>query len=233
MRFSTIASVAVFLLLPSVAPAQTRQVPDSVAVQVTALKAQVAAMAQKQREMEGLLKEVSTLLHQIESTSNSGATSSCKGVQATQNQWLKFDVSGCAALSRDRRSLSFTVNIKNISVVDTLFIGVPCCYAGWLKIVDDQGRAWQGGQGTVTALPTYQNKDYVQLAPGGDFSVTAAVVLSSRSTAVDGPRLLSITGELLRRTPSEQRLIDRGQDSFRNQGHLLPFGIARIPVEEH
>jgi hypothetical protein len=219
------------LLRPSIGLAQARPVTDSIRAELAALKVQVSAIAKKQAETEILLKEVSALLQKVESTGNPAGAPNCKAVQATQNQWLKFDVGGCASLARNGRSLSFTLNIKNTTSADTLFIGVPCCYDSWLKIVDDQGRAWAGNQNTVTRLPTYMQKDYVQLAPGGEFSVTAVVTPSSGSIADEAPRFISISGELLRRTPPEQRLIDRGQDSFNNQGHPLPFGIARITVE--
>lgn len=84
--------------------------------------------------------------------------------------------------------------------------GAQCCGAEWLVVVDSDGGKWDAIQGGLTRLPTYLDRNLIELAPG-TITPEFRVQVSRRLRNID-------VGEACPRIPNAARSHDREEKSF-------------------
>jgi hypothetical protein len=217
---------------------------DSLQRQVAELQAQMANLRSHQARTDSLLRELSDLLGRIQGArqlaggnESTPAATGCAAARATSNGWLAMAVIGCPVLSNDGRHIAITLDIRNASATDTIFVGAHflCCEystADWLTVVDDAGQRWHSFPGAVTSLPNNLDRDILQLAPGNDFTISALLSRVNSSAIADTPpQTLSVSAALIRRTRAEQRQADMASNSMQiPSGAQVSLGIANVPV---
>ncbi len=213
----------------------SQRTADSLATEVSTLKARIAEIMRRQSETDALLRDLLATLRRLEerdAQGTRGATGQpCEPGRASSSQWLRFELVGCPTLAETGEAISFAIRFTNTSASETLYIGARCCYADWLNVIDDAGQAWVGTQHTVTALPTNVSKDLIELAPGTDFTVSALVTRRGGATLGSVPRSITLTGALIRRTLTDQRIADRANTILGYpDGRPFTFTIAQATL---
>ncbi|MEQ1885194.1 MAG: hypothetical protein ABL967_09045 [Bryobacteraceae bacterium] len=208
---------------------------DALQARIRELETQVAKLTRDQQATNEVLKSVSEFLKKLEGSNSGMAAVPCsqQTYPAAKLAFMEIVLKGCVGLSANADSLTFALSLKNITE-QPIFVGATCCYAEWLKVVDNNGRNWQSDQWSLTRLPVGHDKDLVEIAPGAEIAISGRFKPTERPPRGEDnpiPRTISITGELLRRSESEQRLVDRSGCSICSQGgHPFTFGIPSVPV---